>query len=162
MLGARRGTRSRDPRIVPWAKGRHQTAAPPRDPPPSSNLSGRPSKDGQAAMAGRTSGKLRAKADGPRPWFSGELAWPERTLRSSRVLRVVCGTPRWDRFLRLGFLSTEGQSKRSRNAEPAGHTRRTGVARAASTCTTRAPGRGARRGQPSWGDAHDDLRAFPV
>ena len=29
---ARRGIRSRVSRIVPWAKGRHQTAAPPRDP----------------------------------------------------------------------------------------------------------------------------------
>ena len=29
--GARRGTRSRDSRIAPWAKGRHETAAPPRD-----------------------------------------------------------------------------------------------------------------------------------
>ena len=32
MLGARRGTRSRDSRIVPWAKGRRQTAEHPRDP----------------------------------------------------------------------------------------------------------------------------------
>ena len=32
MPGARRGTRSRGSRIVPWAKGRHQTAEPPRDP----------------------------------------------------------------------------------------------------------------------------------
>ena len=32
MQGARRGTRSRDPRIAPWAKGRRQTAEPPRDP----------------------------------------------------------------------------------------------------------------------------------
>ncbi|XP_038539028.1 E3 ubiquitin-protein ligase RNF5 isoform X4 [Canis lupus familiaris] len=31
--GARRGTRSRVSRIAPWAKGRRQTAAPPRDPP---------------------------------------------------------------------------------------------------------------------------------
>ena len=31
-LGARRGIRSRVSRIVPWAKGRRQTAAPPRDP----------------------------------------------------------------------------------------------------------------------------------
>ncbi|CAK7310509.1 hypothetical protein VULLAG_LOCUS15445 [Vulpes lagopus] len=31
--GARRGTRSQVSRIAPWAKGRHQTAAPPRDPP---------------------------------------------------------------------------------------------------------------------------------
>ena len=31
-LGARRGTRSRVSRIAPWAKGRRQTAAPPRDP----------------------------------------------------------------------------------------------------------------------------------
>ncbi|XP_041628021.1 mediator of RNA polymerase II transcription subunit 11 isoform X1 [Vulpes lagopus] len=30
--GARRGTRSRISRIAPWAKGRRQTAAPPRDP----------------------------------------------------------------------------------------------------------------------------------
>ena len=30
--GARRGIRFRDPRIAPWAKGRRQTAAPPRDP----------------------------------------------------------------------------------------------------------------------------------
>ena len=30
--GARRGIRSRVSRIAPWAKGRHQTAAPPRDP----------------------------------------------------------------------------------------------------------------------------------
>ena len=30
--GARCGTRSRVSRIAPWAKGRHQTAAPPRDP----------------------------------------------------------------------------------------------------------------------------------
>uniref|UniRef100_A0A8C0S5U8 molybdopterin molybdotransferase n=1 Tax=Canis lupus familiaris TaxID=9615 RepID=A0A8C0S5U8_CANLF len=30
--GARRGTRSRVSRIAPWAKGRRQTAAPPRDP----------------------------------------------------------------------------------------------------------------------------------
>ena len=29
--GARRGTRSRVSRIAPWAKGRRQTAAPPRD-----------------------------------------------------------------------------------------------------------------------------------
>ena len=33
MPGARRGTRSRDSRIAPWAKGRRQTAEPPRDPP---------------------------------------------------------------------------------------------------------------------------------
>ena len=33
MPGARRGTRSQDSRIEPWAKGRHQTAEPPRDPP---------------------------------------------------------------------------------------------------------------------------------
>ena len=30
--GARRGIRSRVSRIVPWAKGRRQTTAPPRDP----------------------------------------------------------------------------------------------------------------------------------
>ena len=30
--GARRGVRSRVSRIAPWAKGRRQTAAPPRDP----------------------------------------------------------------------------------------------------------------------------------
>ena len=30
--GARCGTQSRVSRIAPWAKGRHQTAAPPRDP----------------------------------------------------------------------------------------------------------------------------------
>ena len=30
--GARCGIRSRVSRIAPWAKGRHQTAAPPRDP----------------------------------------------------------------------------------------------------------------------------------
>ena len=33
MPGARHGTRSRDSRITPWAKGRHQTAEPPKDPP---------------------------------------------------------------------------------------------------------------------------------
>ncbi|XP_072669718.1 NAD-dependent protein deacylase sirtuin-5, mitochondrial isoform X6 [Canis lupus baileyi] len=33
MPGGRRGTRSRDFRIAPWAKGRRQTAEPPRDPP---------------------------------------------------------------------------------------------------------------------------------
>ena len=32
MQGAQRGTQSRVFRIVPWAKGRRQTAAPPRDP----------------------------------------------------------------------------------------------------------------------------------
>ena len=32
MLGAGRGTRSRDHRTAPWAKGRCQTAEPPRDP----------------------------------------------------------------------------------------------------------------------------------
>ena len=32
--GARRGTRSWVSRIAPWAKGRRQTAAPPRDPSP--------------------------------------------------------------------------------------------------------------------------------
>ena len=32
MLGAWHGTRSRDSRITPWAKGRRQTAEPPRDP----------------------------------------------------------------------------------------------------------------------------------
>ena len=32
MPGARRGTRSWDSRIAPWAKGRCQTAEPPRDP----------------------------------------------------------------------------------------------------------------------------------
>ena len=32
MQGARCGIRSRVSRIVPWAKGRRQTAAPPRDP----------------------------------------------------------------------------------------------------------------------------------
>ena len=31
MQGARCGTQSRDSRIVPWAKGRCQTAEPPRD-----------------------------------------------------------------------------------------------------------------------------------
>ena len=33
MRGAQRRTQSQDPRIVPWAKGRRQTAEPPRDPP---------------------------------------------------------------------------------------------------------------------------------
>ena len=33
MLGAQRGTRSWDPRIVPWAKGRCQTAEPLGDSP---------------------------------------------------------------------------------------------------------------------------------
>ena len=32
MQGAQHGTRSRDSRIAPWAKGRCQTAEPPRDP----------------------------------------------------------------------------------------------------------------------------------
>ena len=32
MQGARRGTRSRDSRMAPWAKGRCQTSEPPRDP----------------------------------------------------------------------------------------------------------------------------------
>ena len=32
MLGARHGTGSQDSRIVPWAKGRRETAEPPRDP----------------------------------------------------------------------------------------------------------------------------------
>ena len=32
MPGARRGTRSQDSRIAPWAKGRRQTAEPPRYP----------------------------------------------------------------------------------------------------------------------------------
>ena len=32
MQGARRGIRSGVSRIAPWAKGRRQTAAPPRDP----------------------------------------------------------------------------------------------------------------------------------
>ena len=32
MQGARCGTRSWDSRIAPWAKGRRQTAEPPRDP----------------------------------------------------------------------------------------------------------------------------------
>ena len=31
--GSPTGTRSRGPRIKPWAKGRRQTAEPPRDPP---------------------------------------------------------------------------------------------------------------------------------
>ena len=33
MQGAQCGTRSRDSRIMPWAKGRHQTAEQTRDPP---------------------------------------------------------------------------------------------------------------------------------
>ena len=32
MQGARHGTRSQDSRITPWAKGRCQTAEPPKDP----------------------------------------------------------------------------------------------------------------------------------
>ena len=32
MPGARCGTRSWDSRIAPWAKGRHETAEPPKDP----------------------------------------------------------------------------------------------------------------------------------
>ena len=32
MQGARHRTQSWGPRITPWAKGRRQTAAPPRDP----------------------------------------------------------------------------------------------------------------------------------
>ena len=32
MEGAQCGTQSRDSRIMPWAKGRHQTAESPRDP----------------------------------------------------------------------------------------------------------------------------------
>ena len=32
MQGAQRGTRSRDSRATPWAKDRHQTAEPLRDP----------------------------------------------------------------------------------------------------------------------------------
>ena len=32
MPGAQHGTRFRDSRIVPWAKGRRKTAEPPRDP----------------------------------------------------------------------------------------------------------------------------------
>ena len=39
MLGARRGTRSQDSRIAPRAKGRRQTAEPPRNPPVLSVLS---------------------------------------------------------------------------------------------------------------------------
>ena len=35
--GARRGTRSRDSRIATWAKGRRQTAEPPRGPPGASS-----------------------------------------------------------------------------------------------------------------------------
>ena len=31
-VGLDPGTPSRDPRIMPWAKGRRQTAEPPRDP----------------------------------------------------------------------------------------------------------------------------------
>ena len=38
MPGAWCGTRSWDSRIAPWAKGRHQTAEPPRDSPSSSFL----------------------------------------------------------------------------------------------------------------------------
>ena len=38
MPGAQRGTRSWDSRIAPWAKGRRQTAEPPRDAPPLINL----------------------------------------------------------------------------------------------------------------------------
>ena len=34
LQGSRRGTRSQDSRITPWAEGRHQTAEPPRDPHP--------------------------------------------------------------------------------------------------------------------------------
>ena len=33
MQGAQRGTRSRVSRIMPWAKGRHQTTEPLQDPP---------------------------------------------------------------------------------------------------------------------------------
>ena len=33
MPGAQHGTRSRDSRIAPWAKSRHETAEPPRGPP---------------------------------------------------------------------------------------------------------------------------------
>ena len=33
LRGARCGTRSRGPRIMPWAEGRHLTAKPPRDSP---------------------------------------------------------------------------------------------------------------------------------
>ena len=32
MPGAQRGTRSRDPGIMPWAKGRHSNTEPPRHP----------------------------------------------------------------------------------------------------------------------------------
>ena len=32
MRGARLRTRSQDPGITPWAKARHSTAEPPRDP----------------------------------------------------------------------------------------------------------------------------------
>ena len=40
--GARRGIRSRVSRIAPWAKGRRQTAAPPRDPKPGEFLKRKP------------------------------------------------------------------------------------------------------------------------
>ena len=32
MQGVLSGTRSRDSKVTPWAKGRHLTAEPPRDP----------------------------------------------------------------------------------------------------------------------------------
>ena len=32
MQGARRGTRSRDPGVTPWAEGRRSTTEPPRRP----------------------------------------------------------------------------------------------------------------------------------
>ena len=42
MPGARRGTRSWDSRTAPWAKGRRQTAEPPRDPRQEKNFKIRP------------------------------------------------------------------------------------------------------------------------
>ena len=105
----------------------------------------RASVDGWSGGYGRV--HVRAKADGPRPRFSGELAWPRDDAQI--VQGPACRL--WDSS--LGSFPSSGLPERrraeqahSRNAEPTGHTRHTGVARAASTCTTRAPGRGGRRG----------------
>lgn len=116
--------------------------------------------DGQAAMAGCTSGPRQMVPD------RGSLeSWlgPETTLRSSRVLRVVCGTPRWDRFLRLGFLSAEEQNKRTvvMQSPPGTHATLVSHGRPPPAQPER-PAEGDAEGQPSWGDAHDDLRTFPV
>ena len=77
--GARRGIRSQVSRIVPWAKGRRQTAVPPRDPKDFIYLFVRDTKREREAetQAEGGAGSMQGVWRGTRSWDSRITPWAE-------------------------------------------------------------------------------------